>query len=70
MKLWIRNHIRSKSDAVHNDFHQPRGIFSLFDGLRVKDMAETFKVPNGLVNGHTPNGDEHQANEKSNGAAA
>ncbi len=34
---------------VHNDFHQTRGLFPLFDGLEVRDMGKAFGL--GLENG-------------------
>lgn len=40
------------SIAVHNDFHQTGGLFSLFDGLCVKDLEKHFEVEEALTNGH------------------
>jgi len=34
--------------AVHNDFHDSHGIFSLFDGLEVPDLDETLEISESL----------------------
>ena len=44
---------RPNERAVHNDFHQSRGIFSLFDGLEVKEMGQTTRQPSSMTNGST-----------------
>lgn len=39
--------------AVNNDFHQTHSIFSLFDGLALKDMDKPF-LSDTAVNGAHP----------------
>lgn len=29
---------------MHNDFHQPQGLFPLFDGLEVPDLDKYFEL--------------------------
>jgi hypothetical protein len=53
--------------AVNNDFHQTHSIFSLFDGLKVKDMDKPF-LPDTAVNGAHPvvNGAHNEVNGSHN----
>ncbi|KAI9824117.1 MAG: hypothetical protein M1832_002187 [Thelocarpon impressellum] len=43
-------------NIVHNDFHETRGLFSLFDGLQVEGMDEGFTDKGALSDGGGPNG--------------
>lgn len=52
-------------NIVHNDFHQTHGLFPLFDGLTLENLATSYEVhtngasePNG-VNGDKPSGAEN-----------
>jgi methylenetetrahydrofolate reductase (NADPH) len=37
--------------VVHNDFHESRGIFPIFDGLEVKDMDKPLHNPSADIPG-------------------
>ena len=45
---------------VHNDFHETRGLFSLFEGMEVPDMDRAFEgkaetMANGVAPERLPN---------------
>lgn len=65
---------------MHNDFHQTKSIFKLFDGLETPGMSEVFEVdvaktePVPVTNGHAEGGMSNgtavgQPNGHANGAA-
>ncbi|KAI9678326.1 MAG: hypothetical protein M1817_006272 [Caeruleum heppii] len=45
-------------NIVHNDFHQSRSIFSLFDGLQVPDLDKELAVSRAVKDLHSSNGVE------------
>jgi len=65
MALGIGKTLTSTVPTVHNDFHNPNGIFPLFDGLELKDASARFS---GAVNGHV-NGNNHVNGDHSSAVA-
>ncbi|KAL7627734.1 methylenetetrahydrofolate reductase (NAD(P)H) met13 [Parahypoxylon ruwenzoriense] len=56
-------------NIVNNDFHQPRAIFELFDGLAVKDLDIPVAIPT-QESGQQTNGQANGIHKETNGIAA
>ncbi|KAI9761069.1 MAG: orotate phosphoribosyltransferase [Chaenotheca gracillima] len=49
-------------NIVHNDFHEPRSIFGVFDGLSVPAIDEAIGAEQDVKTNHLSNGEAHLSN--------
>jgi methylenetetrahydrofolate reductase (NADPH) len=67
-RLLTKTYVSLTIFLVHNDFHQTHGLFPLFDGLEVEDLAKEVQVPE--MNGSQPAPNGAEAAPLQNGATA